>query len=150
MVDVNNFIWSNWRIDSNRNSTRQWNAYDRSGGQIPGGTLDATEILIMNDFMQMQTATLKQTSIDFQVPTITVDFLVNGLVYFSHVHTNNDVTIKTFDLTTLVGNFGSPPLILNKGETWNWRIIDGPRLNTSDRVGFRTTVWAINTGYPTA
>lgn len=150
MVDFNNFIWSNWRITSQRNSERQWNAYDRSGQTDPFGDLLGTEILIMNDFMQMQTATLKQTQIDFQVPTLNVNFEVNGLVYFTHSAVNNDTGIKTFDLTTLQGNFGSPPLILNKGETWNWSIVDGNRLNASDRLGFRATVWAINTGYPLA
>lgn len=144
----NLFIWSNWQVASNRNTTRQWNTYDRPGITDPPLGLDGARVFIMNDLTQMKTATLKQNNIDFQVPTITVNFKVNGVSYFDHVHTNNDLTIFRFDLTTLVGNFGAPPLILNKGDTWAWSITDGNRLNASDIVGFRVTVWADVIGYP--
>jgi len=148
VVDINNYIWINERVQSVRNSTRQWpHAATRNGITNPVTPIEGVEAFALSDFTQLRQLTYKQHIVDFQVPTITLEFLVNGVAYFDVLHSNNDLAIKRVNLDTFVGNFGAPPLVLNKGETFGWRIVDGPRLNASDIVGFRTTVWGTILGY---
>lgn len=148
MVDVNNYIWINSKVMSNPNSTRQWpHAATRNGITNPSDPIDGVEAFALSSFTQLRQLTYKQNIVDFQVPTITLEFLVNGAAYFDVVHSNNDLAIKRINLDTFNGNFGAPPLVLNKGETFGWRIQDGARLNNSDRVQFRTTVWGTILGY---
>jgi len=136
------------RAESLENVTRAWHSKDKFGTTSPA-TPGGDRIEILNDLTQMKTMTLKQTVFDAQVPTLTVDFRINNVIYFSHLHTNGNDNIFNFDLTTLVGNFGAPPLILSKGESMHISITDGNRLNNSDRLAFHISVWADVLGYGT-
>ncbi len=148
MVDINNYIWINGLVQSQRNSTRQWvHAATRNGITNPVDPIVGVSAFALSEFTQLRQLTYKQKVYDGQVPTITLEFLVNGNPYFDVVHNNGDESIHRINLDTFNGNFGAPPLVLNKGETFGWRIQDGPRLNASDRVGFRTTVWGTILGY---
>ena len=141
----NLYMWEWVQFISVENIDGRFNVRSTGG---TNGTQNGAACEVMNDLTQMKTLTLKNTVEDVQVPTINVDFMVNGSVYFTFNYVRPDQAIHNFDLTTLVGNFGSPPLILNKGDTFNWRIIDGNRPNNSDRTHWISAVWADVIGYP--
>ena len=119
----------------------------RSAGGT-NGTVNGAQCLVLNDLTQMKKLTLKNTREDSQIPTLNIEFQVNGVTYFTFNYVRPDQTIHTFDLETLVGNFGSPPLILNKGDTFNWRINAPNEPNNDDRTQWISAVWADVIGYP--
>lgn len=96
---------------------------------------------------------VEQTVFNNQVPTLDVEFVINGgLTYYNFAWANGDPP-KTVDLSTTNSNTlgpppaGEAPLIMEAGESLGFRIMDGNRPNNSDRLGFIVSIWGIR--FPT-
>ena len=137
----NLFLFSNQRVRAEITTSPRYAMYEAASKT---GVNAGTQLVIANDLTQMKTATLKQNVL---VGPVTISFflVVNGLDYFVDPHTDGDETIHEFDLTTLVGLFGAPPLIMNKGETIGWRTSVAP--NTNRRLSCVCALWADILGY---
>lgn len=136
----NLFLFSNQRVRGEIVTSPRYAMYEAASRT---GVNAGTQLVIANDLTQMKTATIKQNVLVGPV-TFNVYLVVNGLDYFADSHTDGDETIHEFDLTTLVGLFGSPPLIMNKGETIGWRT---DPTSTNRRMSFVCALWADILGY---
>jgi len=141
-----NTQWWEWRqFGSVENRTLRWHPFNvRNDNDIDfeAELVERTEIHEIN---------IRQIAIDFQVPTLNVEFVTNGFNYYNIAWSNTDPP-RTIDLSIVASNTivppgGDPPLIMEAGETVGFRIDDGNRLNNTDRLAFQASIWGIR--FPT-
>ncbi len=144
-----NTQYFNWnRFFSLENSTVRYVPFTNGVTSNPAvGDWEA----ILPERTEIHELNIRQTILDFQVPTLTIEFMTNGISYFDILWSNTDPP-KEFDFSvigsnTLVSPAGDPPLIMEAGESLGLRITDGNRLNNSDRLQFAGSLWGVR--FPT-
>ena len=144
--NIQYFNWQN--VLSLENSTARYHPYTASTVTFPDiGNWEA----FLPERLEVHEINIRQFIFDAQVPTLNIEFMTNGIVYYNFPWANTDppreVDLSIVGSNTLVSPAGDPPLLMEAGESLGFRIIDGNRLNNSDRLSFKITLWGIR--FPT-